>query len=515
MQADGNRILVVDDETVIRELMTDILTEEGYEVDSASDAYEALELLRKNAGFVVLFTDIMMPKMDGISLIREAKQIRPSLIPIVMTGYATLDSARAAVKEGAYDYVLKPFSLSEIKFAVSNALDRYTLARENARLREVTELFRISESIATIHDERRLLDFVLHAALDRVGAERGSVMLAIEGGKALQVAATIGLPDEALNTYVDVGKSISGWVAEHSIPLCVRDIEENPDLVELSRKLEDASFISVPLERKLQQNGKFQRGKKKDDPRVIAVLNVNQKANGGSFTEGDLKILNIIANHASVALENVRLLKAVEDAHLATLQSSASLLEAKDPYTHGHSERVRNYSVLAAKKLGMAEDDVDTLRLAAMLHDVGKIGVSDTILNKVEPLTDDEWEQIKRHPVIGYDVLEPVGLFTKEHLAVVRSHHERLDGSGYPDGLKGDQIDERVRVIAVADTYDAMSGDRAYRKGMSPEKITAELQRCAGTHLDNRVARLFIDMIKSGELVRFSHTGPSAGHHAA
>ena len=177
MSGEPNKILIVDDESVIRELMMDILSEEGYSVESAPDAFEALELLREDDGFVLLFTDIMMPKMDGIELIREARRINPTLIPIVMTGYATLESARAAVKEGAYDYVLKPFSLSEIKLAVSNALERHHLANENARLLELTELFNISESVATFHDEKKLLDFVLKAALNRVGAERGSIML--------------------------------------------------------------------------------------------------------------------------------------------------------------------------------------------------------------------------------------------------------------------------------------------------------------------------------------------------
>jgi len=142
--AEHSKILVVDDEAVIRELMWDILAEEGYPVEAVSNGRAALDLLQKFDDFVLLFTDIMMPEMDGIQLIREARKLKPTLIPIVMTGFATLETARAAVKEGAYDYVLKPFSLSEIKLAVANALERYHLANENARLREVTELFTYS-----------------------------------------------------------------------------------------------------------------------------------------------------------------------------------------------------------------------------------------------------------------------------------------------------------------------------------------------------------------------------------
>ncbi len=503
MSTDCMSIMVVDDEAVIRDLMTEILTDEGYEVEAAEDGVRALERLKERADFVMLFTDIMMPEMDGIELIREARHISPNLIPIVMTGYATLETARAAVREGAYDYVLKPFSLSEIKIAVDNAFERYRLVNDNARLRDLTQLFRISETIAGIHDERRLLEFVLRAALEQVEADRGSIMLTTKDGQALRVAASVGVPEEAEDTVVDFGKSIAGWVAKHSLPLCVEDIQRNPELVELSRRLDDPSFISVPLERNLILDVHTKTSQTRSSPRVIAVLNVNEKRGGLAFTDGDLKALSIVAKHASVALENVHLLKDLESAHLDTLKSMALVLEAKDPYTHGHSERVRNYSVAAGIKIGMSTKDIETMRLGAMLHDVGKIGVSDAILNKVEPLTSEEWDAIKLHPVVGYDVLEPVGFLTPEHLALVRSHHERLDGSGYPDGLRGGAIDDRVRVLSVADTYDAMSGDRAYRKGLSDEQILEELRFCAREKLDPDVVALFIDMIECGEIHRY------------
>lgn len=508
MSDDKNKILVVDDETVIRELMTDILVDEGYQVESAASGEAALDLLGESDGFVLLFTDIMMPQMNGIELIRKARRIIPSLIPIVMTGYATLETAQAAVREGAYDYVLKPFSLGEVKVAVANALERHRLTNENARLLELTELFKISESIATIHDEQKLMDFILKAALERVDAERGSLMLTTPDGKALEVAASVGVPEDITQQMVDAGSSISGWVAKHRVPLRVEDIGQNPDLAEISRNLDDASFVSVPLERKLNLDNIRGGKSKQSGQRVLAVLNVNRKRGGGCFTEGDLKTLNIVASHGAVALENVRLLQDVEDAHLATIQSMALALEAKDAYTHGHSERVRNFSVMAALRLGMNARDIGILRLGALLHDVGKIGVQDSILNKIENLATEDWQQITRHPIIGFEVLEPVGFLTAEHLSLVRSHHERLDGTGYPDGLGPEDQDERVRIIAVADTYDAMFSNRAYRKGLSPEKIIVELKRCAGVTLDPRIIKLFTEMIESGEISRYADTEP-------
>ena len=497
-----SKILVVDDEAVIRELLMDILTGEGYEVDTLPSAVAALECLRNSNDYVLLFTDIMMPEMDGITLIREARKIDPTLIPIVMTGFATLETARAAVKEGAYDYVLKPFSLSEIKLAVSNALERHRLTTENARLREVTELFLISETIASMRDERQLLDYVLSAALERVQAKRGSLMLLTEDGRALEIAASVGVPEEARKNAVEIGNGISGWVAANAQPLLVENIRSNPELLEVSRRLREESFISIPLERK-HPPGITTVRLPEDKHSVLAVLNVTDKQNGGKFTDADLKLLSIVANHAAAAIENVRLIRDVENAHLSTLQSMARLLEAKDAYTHGHSERVRDYSVLAAMRLGMSQADIETLHLGAMLHDIGKVGVKDSVLNKTDRLSDDDWLMIKQHPVIGYEILDQVSTLTKSHLSLVRSHHERLDGSGYPDGLDAGQLSDLVRIICVADSYDAMASSRAYRPGLREDKIIVELQRARDSgKLDVRVVDLFVSLIESGEIAK-------------
>ena len=413
--------------------------------------------------------------------------------------------------------MLKPFSLSEIKLAVNNALDRYKLVSENARLRDLTELFKISETIAAIHDEDALLDFVLKASLEHVGAERGSIMTPSGDGENLELTASLGFEAGNIDRVVDMENSISGWVARNNLPLCVEDLEDNSELSGLSNQLKDKSFISVPMERDsaLGLGGEDNSAKIADSDqrlRVLAVLNVNQKSDGGAFSDSDLKTLNIIANQAAVAIENVRHIQEIESAHLSTLHSIARALEAKDQYTHGHSERVRNYAVMAAQYMGLSIKDQETIRLGAMLHDVGKIGVSDAILNKVEKLTDEEWEQIQRHPVIGYDVLKPVSYLTEEHLALIRSHHERLDGTGYPDQLPAEEQHLRVRILAVADTYDTMSGDRAYRKGLPVEKILSELEYCAESKkLDADVSALFIKLIKSGAIYRYADTEPAIG----
>ena len=500
---ESGKILVVDDEAVIRELLTEVLADDGYNVVTAPSGPVALEVMREHDDFELLFTDIMMPGMTGIELIREAHKLQPTIIPIVMTAYATLESARAAVKEGAYDYVLKPFSLSEVKLAVTNALERHRLTNENARLLELTELFNISEKIATIHDEHQLLDFVLRAALERVGAARGSLMVRTEDGRALEVKAAVGLPDEAIQETAELGKSISGWVARTAQPLLVENMEKNPEVAELSCRLQDSSFISVPLERKVppENNGEAVDA----ESRVLAVLNVSQKSDGGLFTEGDLKTLSIVANHAAAALQNVHLIHDIEKAHLSTIESMALLLEARDPYTQFHSQRVRDICVALAGRHGMPQQDIDVLRLGAAFHDIGKVGVPDSVLNKPGRLNEEEWELIRKHPVIGYGVLEPIHFLQRGHIDIVRYHHERIDGSGYPDGLQDGDVSLLVRIIGVADSYDAMASSRAYRKALPLDVIVSELRKCGGLKLDSGVVTSLIEMIESGEIKHVGH----------
>lgn len=490
-----NKILVVDDESVIRELLTDILEDDGYPVEAMPNAPSALNLLKDRDDFVLLFTDIMMPDMDGIQLIREARKIRPTLIPIVMTGFATLETARAAVKEGAYDYVLKPFSLSEVKLAVANAIERYRLATENARLRELTEIFGISESMAGIQDEAKLLDFVLQAALNQVGAYRGSLMVAGEDGKTLEVASSTGLSEEAVSTIVEFGKGISGKVAESGRSILVENIAEHPEVERISRRLTETSFVSLPL----KSGGSAPESDA--SPKVLAVLNVCGKHGNGTFTEADLKTLDIVANHAAAALGNVRRLRKVERAHLATLEHMAQLMEARDSYLQGHSMRVRDVATRLAKSLHLSPAESEQLGAVALFHDIGYMGIDPALLSKTDELSDEEQEQIRRHTVIGDEIIQSAEMLTPEQRCLVRNHHERMDGSGYPDGLSGDEIPLVVRILGVAEAVVAMASDRPYRSALGVEDIVSELHAKRGEQFDPAVADKSVELIRNGELL--------------
>jgi len=495
MENNRERIMVVDDEPTVRDLLVDILSNEGYTTDCSACADEALRKMRAQH-FDLLLTDIMMPGMDGIELMHEAKLIRPDIIPIVMTGHGSLDTARAAVKGGAFDYVLKPFDIAEVRMAVAGALERKRLFDENARLRELGELFTISETINALRDEKTLLEFVLKSALAKVGATRGSVMLRDSESDTLKIAAHVGLPDELKDSVqVRVGEGISGWVAKEGKPLLVPDVEEDPQFKNASHNLPDKSFMSVPIEMREEETISLPV---KSSRRVLGVININKKLNRQPFTTGDLKTLSILANQAAVSLENARLFANLEDAYLMTIRSLVLALEAKDAYTHGHSQRVTRICMSVGAGLGLSTEELDTLRTAAALHDLGKIAIPESVLNKPAPLTDAEWEMIRRHPVVGCEVLAPV-TFLVQAMPVIRHHHERQDSAGYPDGISADTLSKSVRAIIAADAYDAMVSDRAYRRALTDQEIESQLTANSGSQFDPDVASVILQLHRQGE----------------
>ena len=186
----------------------------------------------------------------------------------------------------------------------------------------------------------------------------------------------------------------------------------------------------------------------------------------------------------------------LEKAYLDSIQTLRYTVEAKDPYTRGHSDRVSEYSILIGRKLGLPEEDIKTLQVGGLFHDIGKIGIPDSILLKDARLTDDEYSEIKNHPSIGAHILCNAEVF-KDIIPIVKHHHERFDGNGYPSRLAGKDIPYLARVAAVADTFDAMTSKRTYRNALPLDVVKAEIEKCSGTQFDPEIARVFLEILKN------------------
>ncbi len=223
---------------------------------------------------------------------------------------------------------------------------------------------------------------------------------------------------------------------------------------------------------------------------VIGILNTMSKR-PSAFSFHDLNILETLADQISVAIENARLFKDLEELFIGTVSALSGAIDAKSPWTAGHSNRVTMCAIKIGEAMEMGEEELKTLRIASLLHDIGKIGVAEGVLEKPARLTEEEIGLIKIHPVKSRDILSPIKQL-REILDVVLHHHEHYDGSGYPRGLRGEEIPLMARIISVADTVDAMASDRPYRKGKTMDAIVEELRRCAGTQFDPNVVNAFL-----------------------
>lgn len=233
-------------------------------------------------------------------------------------------------------------------------------------------------------------------------------------------------------------------------------------------------------------------GKNGDDPQV---------------SSHETKLMESIAGMLGAALENAELYHRQQLTFMGTIKALSAAIDAKDPYTQGHSERVAMLSAMLAEKVGYSKEDAERIRISGLVHDVGKIGVAESVLCKPARLTDDEFEQIKRHPTIGYEIIKDIPDL-HDILPGVLHHHERFDGNGYPAKLAGEDIPHMARIMALADTFDAMSSNRAYRSGMPREKVFAEFRKCAGTQFDPELVEPFLS-------IDFSIFDRMVAHHKA
>jgi putative nucleotidyltransferase with HDIG domain len=233
--------------------------------------------------------------------------------------------------------------------------------------------------------------------------------------------------------------------------------------------------------------------------KVIGTITIANPIDGSSFGVSDIELLSTIAAQASIAIRNARLYEAQETTYLNTVQALVSAIEASDAYTRGHSERVTRYSIALAKRMGMEGEPLKQLEQAAILHDIGKIGIDVALLHKKEKLTAADIDVLKLHPSIGVRILEPIH-FLGTVREIIEQHHERFDGNGYPNGLSGEEWRLEGKILAVCDTYDAMTSDRPYRKALSHGIAIQEIRDHSGLQFDPEVAAAFIQICEEGRL---------------
>ena len=640
METTHPRVLVIDDDPVVCEIVVETLKKNGYSCDWAGSGNAVSELFSKKS-YPIVLCDILLPDTNGLELMGTIRDMNPDTFVILFTGHASVDLAKEAIRQGAFDFITKPFNSAEIMEAVQRAeneqranfsditytelkiLHELTVANRinKDHRKESLELFgeKTAESFGAdslriyLKDENSgtmlektvdrgsgdfadevtwyflasrtmqsggevLLDPTDSMNTDMSGTsasfmgtviptdeENLGVIIAGRSGKrdrfktrdlkllALYAAQlgnqlkNLSMTDELLQNNKELEKInlvTSGFSSSLEIASSVSTIARglrdfipfdliglfitiengNPYRYVLSNEAIPGERVFSTLEKQLGKNlGKKQAAEmmigmrsetfvgdkiksfenppeftitKLDDYGKIQGWMVMGSWQGRRHLLPSSRFIPILLRHATSALCNSLQHRENQSNYLETITALAQTVDAKDKYTHFHSRNVTAYTLALADRLGISGEERNDLWNAALLHDIGKIGIPEEILNKPGKLTDEEYDIIKTHPVKGCSILQPMKAL-KNLLPAVRHHHERFDGRGYPDGLSGRNIPMAARILTVADAFDAMTSNRVYRKSPGEEFALDQLNEQSGTQFDANLARAFCEIIKA------------------
>ena len=517
-------ILFVDDEESILSVSAEYFQRKGYQTLTARTGPEALKIL---AGETIdcCFTDINMPDMNGIELAERIRTHDNTMPVIVMTGYPSLENAIQTIKNGVVDFLIKPVNLKQMELCVQRVMQQRKMFAENVLLKKEVEgkqrLQKLNQELLVKVKELNILNKIMKK-FTAISSSTDVFKRAVDIARDISHAdfTHFYVINEAVQEPVNVSFSSAesaGFAASQNWNSAYEDTQTPPtgNLKPISDPL-IMEVVSDQIPLLISEHTGTNGLPAEINSAMIVPLKIRDKVFGvitaivyqgqKRFAEKDLYYLSFLAQSAAQAIENLALYENIYENLFATLYAFVKAVEARDLYTRQHSSRVTGLSIVLGKQLGCSKEELDILNFAGHLHDIGKIGIRDDILLKPGRLTDDEFEKIKDHPVIGANILEQLGLWEKER-QIIRSHHERFDGSGYPDGIKQQDIPFLARILSVADVYDAMASDRAYRKKMEDGVIIKIINEGDGTQFDPDVVAAFNQAYKAGRITNYMKTG--------
>jgi putative nucleotidyltransferase with HDIG domain len=465
-----SRLLVVEDDTNVRDFCVRLLRMNGYQVTAAENGRVALERL-KEAHYDLVFTDLQMPEMGGIELLHELRQHYPEIDSIVFTAHATVETAREALKLGAFDYLTKPVTVDDLERTVRRAMEWRRVRLEKQRLSEIVALYEISQTFTSTLDTATAVREIVRLLWRRFAPRSLSLSLLHPEDDELELLAQRGA---AIDCRPGMRARVYGY-DEAAI------LRAHIDLVGEDQGLVGPSHLACITLR--------------TNDRPVGILQIARGGDQPGFDADDRTLLKVCASQIAASIDNSRLYQQLKDQNMQTIAALAAAIDARDPYTAGHSEQVRRYAVRLGEVLGLPPQRVEYIHYGALLHDIGKIGIRDYILLKPGPLSEEEYAIMQTHPTIGADILRKIKAL-REVIPIIECHHERMDGRGYPRRATGVQIREEARIVAIADAYDAMTSHRAYRRAMEPEKAFQILMDGRGTHWDGQFVEVFVGMMQ-------------------
>lgn len=489
-------ILLLEDSEADAELELRELRKAGMKfVSKRVETREAFERALTEFSPDIILSDFALPTMNGQTAVELLQHIKPNIPFILVSGTIGEESSVEMLKKGAIDYILKG-KLHRLPTAVWRALDETDARKKrevaeagtHRQLQRLRALRAIDLAISGSLDLRVTLNVILDQVTTQLGVDAAVILLLNPHTQTLDYKEGRGLRFDAMKqTRLALGHGYAGRSALSRQTITIPDLRSATGELERSRLLREEGFVAycvAPLITKGIVKG------------ALEIFHRSPL----EMDQGWIEYLESLAGQAAIAVDGATLFSDLQRANMelsvaydATLEGWSRALDLRDKETEGHTERVTELTLRLARSMGVGDVELVQIRRGAILHDVGKLGIPDSILLKAGPLTDKEWAVMKQHPVYAYQWLHPIH-YLRPALDIPYCHHEKWDGSGYPRGLKSETIPLAARIFAIVDVWDALRSDRPYRKAWSVEKTREHIISLIGTHFDPRVAQAFLEM---------------------
>ncbi|MHB0856281.1 MAG: GAF and HD-GYP domain-containing protein [Anaerolineae bacterium] len=474
------RVLVVDDQPDVCRLIARILSAKGFHVSQASGGIEAEAILAQRS-FDLLVTDLSMPDMDGVVLQDLCRQRYPDMDVVVLTANDSVATAVSVMKNGAFDYVTKPFNGTELERVVS-ACFALRASRTGSTEAAITPLVDLGRTLASSMSLAETLNSILDL-LQRTFRPISSEAVVFDASLESDVIVALrGEPPESLG-YPRPDRAEVLRLAGQAETWLLRDQGASSG----QARATSGHVITVPL---TYGND------------VVGSLTLVREQQAPPYRRNDAQLLQVFGYQIGTSMIHARTHQRLLDsfrnykgATLSTVQTLFAAIETYDQYTHDHSERVSVYAHRLGTRIGLPDNELEQLRIAGLLHDIGKLGIGDETLHKNAGLTPAELDRVKLHPVWGARILGGLEAFAHT-IPLVRHHHERYDGEGYPDHLEGDAIPLGARIIAIVDAFDSMTSDRPYRQAQSTAEALSSLNMGGNSQWDAWLVREWSKLVE-------------------
>jgi putative nucleotidyltransferase with HDIG domain len=476
------RIAILDDETGIVDSVSLLLKRAGYSFKGFTDPLEALQELQSNH-YDMLILDYLMDVMHGDEVVEKIREFNRDLYILLLTGHKDiappLETLRTLEIQG---YCEKSDKFDQLTLLVESGIKSISQMRRIKKFEDgLNKILRAVPKIYQLKPIGNILEEILMGIMPLVNSHNAFI-----------------LDDANKSNNFNGNNSIFKGIGKYNVSLDEFMKMINPQLIEkigYARETGKAANLKdgviFPLTNEFQNSMGVIYVETNEMGEGVQLLDIYSRQAASSLSNAFL--------HSLVNTKNEELSKAYEELktrYMDTIEVLRLAVDAKDEYTRGHSDRVAYYAVRIGNAFELSEDEQEMLRLGGIFHDVGKIGTADDILFKTESLDDREYNEVKKHTIKGANILSAVSMF-KEVVPLIKCHHERLDGRGYPDGIKGEDIPFLARILSVADAFDAMTSDRLYRSKLNLEEAKKQLIDASGTQFDNDIVNKFIEILDS------------------